>query len=141
MFLGKGALKAVNLELSQGCKTFTQMIFEFIALQKPRQHLSFRGWRDLNDPKSKRMVHLKMQGVALFHDRPKAPNPKATFFHAGVMEQDDCPRGELGQPGLKIMLNRLIGVKAIYVQEVYALVLDVVQGRIKGFLRRVENPE
>ena len=56
--------------------------------------------------------------MLLFKLLPKLPNSKIPSINLDVMEEDNCSRREFGQPGLKIMAYRLVGVQPVNVEPV-----------------------
>ena len=93
---------------------------------------ALREW-DLQDTQTEGVVHVKVKGVLCFEFIPKLPHTKVLFVHMGVMKEHHRTRGEFGQPRLKVVLHRIIGVQPIDVQEVDALGRKVGQGFIEGF--------
>ena len=82
------------------------------------------------------MRHFKMKGKAGLDFFPKTPDTKAAFFDRLVMEQDHGTRGQLGQPRLKIVFDRFIGVQSVDVQEIDTLIFNASS---KVFLSKVEK--
>ena len=79
------------------------------------------------------MLHLKVLWVARLQFLPKAPNAKVLVTHLCVVKQHHRTGGELGQPGLEIVLDRFIGVQSIDVEQINAVVFKSMKRVVKGF--------
>ena len=58
----------------------------------------------------------------------------------GIVEKHYAAIGNFWQPRLKIVLNRIVGVQAVYVKQVDRAVLKIGQGIIKGAANQAREP-
>ena len=124
----------VGAKLDVGAEGFEQLIDDrrIVAAESLRQ-LTEGGRHlvaDQQDPQAMRMAKLERR-IALGQFGPQLPHPEAASALHGVVEEDDARRRHLRQPGLEIVLDRLVGVQAIDVQQVDAAVAELVQGIVE----------
>ena len=63
---------------------------------------------------------------------PELPYPKIQLFFADVMEQNNPSGTDLRKPGLKIMLDRFVGMIAINMKDIDRAIRKVLQGVIES---------
>ena len=56
---------------------------------------------------------------------PQLPDAEPALAHHGVVEQHHAPARHLRQPGVEIVLHRVVGVQAVDVQQVHAAVREI----------------
>ena len=67
---------------------------------------------------------------------PEPPDAEVPFAFVGVMKHHHGLAGQLRQPALEIVSDRLIGVQPVDVQQIYGPVLDLAQRIVERALEQ-----
>ena len=85
-------------------------------------------------------VRERESGIDARQLRPEPPDAEVETALLGVVEQNDAPGAELGEPGREVVADGFVGVVPVDVEEVDAAVLESVRASSKGIWSRVEKP-